>query len=373
MSQGLYRVLVIDDSPIDRLMLSSILKKEGFEAISASNGVEGMQMACEAQPDIILLDVLMPGENGFETCSRIKKEPSTSSIPVIFLSSANDKDSRLSGLTGGAVDYITKPFETEEVLARLRIHLRIREAFKALIEQQKSQLMQLTTAQQSILLRPEDLPEAKFAVYYRPLHAAGGDFYDVVPLGDGIIGLFSADICGHDLGAAFVTSALKALLRQNFTPLYTPQEVMILLNSVLLPVLSEGVMISACCARLNRRSERLTFVDAGHPPVLHLNAAGDIRLIEASGDLLGAFDAPYFEGIEIKVSKGDRLLFFSDGLIENHHGKSVPRAEGLRLLTDAVQSRRQLPMAELVTEASLAVCAADEYAGDDLLLLGIEV
>lgn len=373
MSRGSYRILVVDDSPIDRLMLSSILKKEGFQTLAASNGAEGLQQARDAQPDIILLDVLMPGENGFETCSKIKKDPSTSSIPVIFLSSANDKNSRISGLTGGAVDYITKPFETEEVLARLRIHLRIKEAFEALIEQQKSQLSQLTTAQQSILIRPEDLPEANFAVYYRPLHAAGGDFYDVIPLGDGIIGVFSADICGHDLGAAFVTSALKALLRQNFTPLYTPQEVMVLLNSVLLPVLGEGVMISACCARLNRRSERLVLVDAGHPPIIHLGVDGSFRLLEASGDLLGAFDAPYFDGAEVKVSKGDRLIFFSDGLIENHHGQTVSRAEGLRLLTDAVLSRSALPLADLVNGASQAICMPDEYAGDDLLMLGMEV
>jgi len=373
MERDTYQVLVIDDSPIDRLMLSSILQKEGYRTIAASDGAEGIQRARELQPDIILLDVLMPGENGFETCSRIKMDPVTNSIPVIFLSSANDKNSRISGLNGGGVDYITKPFETEEVLARLRIHLRIRLAFKALIEQQKHQLSQLTTAQQAILVQPEEIPDANFAVYYRSLHAAGGDFYDVIPLGDGIDGFFSADICGHDLGAAFVTSALKVLLRQNFTPLYTPSEIMSLLNSVLLPVLDEGVLISACCLRLNRRSERLTVVDAGHPPLLHLRANGNVDLISAKGDLLGAFDAPYFESMEVKVSKGDRLFFFSDGLIENYHGQTISRTEGMRHLTDALVSRRGLPLADMVKEAAQAICNSDENPGDDLLILGVEV
>lgn len=373
MDRNIHQVLVIDDSPIDRLMLTSILQKDGYHTKTAANGADGIQQAKESQPDIILLDVLMPGENGFETCARLKMDPTTNPIPVIFLSSENDKKSRISGLTGGGVDYITKPFETEEVLARLRIHLRIRQAFNALIEQQKSQLSQLTIAQKAILVQPEEMPEAKFAVHYRPLHAAGGDFYDVIPLGDGIDGFFSADIGGHDLGAAFITSALKVLLHQNFNSLYTPMEIMILLNSVLRPVLSEGIILSACCVRLNRRSERLIVVDAGHPPLLHLDSAGTVSFISAKGDLLGAFDVPYFESVEVKVNKRDRLFFFSDGLIENYHGKAVSRIEGTRYLEESLVARRNLPLPVMVEETARSICELNENPGDDLLLLGVEV
>jgi len=354
-------------------MLSSILQKEGYHTITAVDGSEGIRKAKENQPDIILLDVLMPGENGFETCTRLKMDPATNPIPVIFLSSENDKKSRISGLNGGGVDYITKPFETEEVLARLRIHLRIRQAFAALIEQQKSQLSQLTSAQKSLLVQPEEMPEARFAVHYRPLHAAGGDFYDVVPLGDGVDGFFSADIGGHDLGAAFITSALKALVRQNFNPLYTPAETMLLLNSVLKPVLGEGVLLSACCARLNRRSDRLTFVSAGHPPLIRLASDGSMDLISAEGDLLGAFDSPYFECVEIKVAKGDRIFFYSDGLIENFHGQVISRSEGLQHLEESLLEWRFQPLAIMIEETVQSICKSDENPGDDLLLLGVEV
>lgn len=373
MDRNAHQVLVIDDSPVDRLMLSSILQKEGYHCLTAANGADGLQQARANQPDIILLDVLMPGENGFETCARLKIDPQTSPIPVIFLSSESDKKSRVSGLNGGGVDYITKPFETEEVLARLRIHLRIRQAFEALVESQKQQLSQLQTAQQAILVRPEDMPEAKFAVHYRPLHIAGGDFYDVIPLGEGISGYFSADISGHNLGAAFVTSALKALLHQNFNSLYTPLEIMRLMNSVLRPVLDEGMLLSACCARLNRRSERLTVVSAGHPPLIHINPRGESRLVSIEGDLLGVFDAPYFESVEIKVTRGDRIFFFSDGLIETLHGQPIPRREGLQRLEQALVARNDLPLPVVVSETALALCAAHENPGDDLLLLGVEV
>lgn len=373
MNRSTPQVLVIDDSLVERLMLSSILQKEGFICIAAADGPAGRRLAREYHPDIILLDVLMPGENGFATCAQLKMDPSTSPIPVLFLSSESDKQSRVSGLTGGGVDYITKPFETEEVLARLRIHLRIRQAFEAQIEQQRRELSRLKDAQQAILVRPEEIPDAKFAVHYRPLHEAGGDFYDVISLGENIHGFFSADISGHDLKAAFITSALKAVLHQNFNPLYTPLEIMMLLNGVLYSFLEEDVVLSACCARLNRRTGRFNVVTAGHPPILHLDTEGTMKSISTESDLLGAFPTPYFESVEITVARGDRLFLFSDGLIENHQGQKVSRATGMQNLQAALLERRNLPLPDMVNQASSSICEPGRDPGDDLLLLGVEV
>jgi phosphoserine phosphatase RsbU/P len=354
-------------------MLSAVLQKEGFLVSSAGDGREGLERARVEKPDIILLDVLMPGESGFDTCIKLKKDVHTSPIPVIFLSASDGLQSRVTGLTTGGVDYITKPFEREEVLARIRIHIRIRRAFDALVEQEKAQLKKLEAAQRSILVQPHDLPAAGFSVYYRPLHEAGGDFYDVIPQGEGIFGYFSADIVGHDLGAAFITSALKVLLPQNFNSLYTPVETMTLLNNVLQPVLSEGVMLSACCARLNRRTNSLMIVSAAHPPLIHLRSNGQIEYITGEGDLLGAFDSPTFECVEKSVARGDRILFFSDGLIEAFHEQPVPRPVGLQHLGNAAQKLHALPLASWVEQTALSIFSADESPDDDLLLLGVEV
>jgi sigma-B regulation protein RsbU (phosphoserine phosphatase) len=94
------------------------------------------------------------------------------------------------------------------------------------------------------------------------------------------------------------------------------------------------VVISACCARLNRRSGRLVFVSAGHPPLINLHANGSAELLPAEGDLLCAFDVPTFETREIPVMTGDRVLFFSDGLIESQHGQPVSRGAGLQSLLE---------------------------------------
>ncbi len=373
MNHSTPRILIIDDSPIDRMMLEQLLIREGFQIITAVDGSEGLEKARQHPVDLILLDVVMPDENGFETCKKLKHDNRTNSTPVIFLSASNDPHSRVVGLTCGAVDYISKPFEITEVLARIRIHIRIRRAMQAVVEQQQAQLYQLQSAQQAILVRPEELPDACFAIHYRPLNGAGGDFYDVISLGEGITGYFSADIAGHDFGAAFVTSALKALLRQNFNNLYTLVETMTLLNEVLHPVLPEGVLLCACSARLNRRARRLELVFAGHPPVFHLKVGGGLDLVSGEGDLLGAFSSPQFEMVEIPVNAGDRLFLFSDGLIETYRGSTVSRKQGITHLGMAVREFAHRPLQELVDEAAYCICPLDEQAQDDIQLLGVEV
>ncbi len=367
------RVLIIDDSKIDRRILSFALEKEGFTVLTAASGLEGLDIARSQRPDIILLDVVMPDMNGFDTCYQLQHDSRTHSIPVLFLSASDDLQSRLNGLTGGAVDYIVKPFNHQEILARIRIHLRIRRAFDALVDRQKAELRELQDAQQSILIQPREIPSANFDVYYRPLHEAGGDFYEVLELGQNIFGYFTADIGGHGLGAAFITSALKALLRQNFSALYTPVETMQLLNGVLMPILSDDVVLSACCVRLNRNTNRLVMVSAGHPPLILMQSNGEINYLYGDSDLLCAFENPHIESTEFKVSKGDRLLMFSDGLIESRHGSPVSRDEGLKGLVDAAYQRRNLDLTSLVQGTACSIYSPDEPAADDILLLGLEV
>lgn len=125
-------VLVIDDSPDELSLLTEYLRAARLRLIVAFDGNEGYQKAAALQPDLILLDVRMPRSDGFATCRLLKADPRTARIPVIFLSGANELEVRLQGLGLGAVDYISKPFAPEEVIARVAIHLdlhrRLREA-----------------------------------------------------------------------------------------------------------------------------------------------------------------------------------------------------------------------------------------------------
>jgi len=364
-------ILVVDDTRTNADLLRSILEAEGFRTLAASDGVAARALSRAQQPDLILLDVLMPGETGFETCARLKSDPATADIPIIFLSSLDDVKSKVAGLKIGGVDYVAKPVHGEEVLARVRVHLRIRENNRALVAQHRARLEQLRDAQQAILVHPDDCPAANFAVYYKPLEEAGGDFYDVVPLGTGIFAYFVADISGHGVSAAFLTSAVKALLRQYAGPVFSPEDTMHGVDAVMGQMLGEEQYLTACYARLNRPTRRLTVVGAGHPPLILVSRDGTPQTVELESDPLGMFGTATLHRRDLRVSPGDRFFLYSDGLIESSPGGG--RREGLARLVDACIRHRAAPLRESAALIVHDVCPEPQTVKDDLLLLAAEV
>lgn len=119
-------ILVVDDTFANLEVMSEALEDVGYEVATAIDGIRAIKRVQSHPPDLILLDVQMPGIDGFETCQRLKSDPNTASIPVIFMTALTDTDSKVKGFSVGAVDYITKPFQTEEVLARVNTHLQLR-------------------------------------------------------------------------------------------------------------------------------------------------------------------------------------------------------------------------------------------------------
>jgi DNA-binding response OmpR family regulator len=119
------RVLLVDDNPDQLRLLIEALRSTSCRITVAMDGIQGYNRAVSIQPDLIILDVRMPRLDGFALCRRLKANEGTQHIPIIFLSSAADLEERLSGLGGGAVDYILKPYDADEVVARVKIHLRL--------------------------------------------------------------------------------------------------------------------------------------------------------------------------------------------------------------------------------------------------------
>ena len=132
-------ILIVDDVPDNLSILFSYLEEKGYRILLAEDGETALQIAQTKAPDLILLDVLMPGIDGFETCRRLKAETSTKDIPVIFLTALSEKVNKVQGFKLGGVDYITKPSEQEEVLVRIQTHLNMRAMSLALAQQNREQ------------------------------------------------------------------------------------------------------------------------------------------------------------------------------------------------------------------------------------------
>lgn len=366
-------ILIVDDEVVNLMTLEWMLRDAGFETRRAGSGPEARALAPRMRPDLIILDIVMPGEDGFTTCEKLLADPVVGATPIIFISGLGDVDNKVRGLKMGAVDYIAKPFAKEEVLARVKLHIRLRQAHAAMLKEQTDKLSRLREAQQAILADPADIPGARFAVRYVPVLEAGGDFYDVFPITERSMGYFVADISGHDLGASFVTSSLKALLRQNSGPLFTPLETLRNINAVLTGILKDGKHLTAALASLNRTRGKLTLVNAGHPPPVLVTASGEASLLDVEGDILGVFEHAQLGILERKVEPGDRVYLYTDGLVERFGKSSRTRSRGAGLLAEACLSTRGLPMDQAVAETARLLEDDGGRREDDMVLLGFEV
>lgn len=135
MPEFIARILIVDDQPASVGLLMAYLKDREFDLLVAQNAEDAVRIALDAKPDLILLDVLMPGTDGFTTCSRLKADERTAGIPIVFLSAAMEMEDKLRGFAAGGVDYITKPFSEQEVLARVFVQLGDRQRLMALTSQ----------------------------------------------------------------------------------------------------------------------------------------------------------------------------------------------------------------------------------------------
>jgi two-component system NtrC family sensor kinase len=127
-------ILIVDDISLTRRQLWDILNESGFQVVQAESGAKALELAVTSMPQLILLDVIMPDMDGFQTCRELKANPSLKDIPVIFISALDETSSKVKGFDAGGVDYIAKPFEKEEVLARVKTHLSIRQLQLSLSE-----------------------------------------------------------------------------------------------------------------------------------------------------------------------------------------------------------------------------------------------
>jgi len=371
-------ILLVDDNPTNLQVLFQTLDGIGCKLLIAKNGEIAISIAGKALPDLILLDIMMPGIDGYEVCRQLKSNAATSNIPVIFLSALGDTEDKVKGLQLGAVDYITKPFQPDEVIARVNTHLTIHR-LKREVESQKDQLkheLEVVSEVQRKLL-PKQLPEIdgfKLAAYYATSRYAGGDYYDIIELSDNHWGFLMADAEGHSAPAAVLMAMTCALFRSYPGSAADPAEVLHYLNEHLCKV-AEPSFMTALYAFYDADTQTMRIARAGHPlPMIFRHS--DKKAIELPCPGVYPLGIEPYE-IEIpvtetKLEQGDRFLIYTDGLTERFDmgGKAYGEERLLRLLaTDSADDPRGI-IATIM--ADVEQFAGERPADDDqALLLGI--
>jgi sigma-B regulation protein RsbU (phosphoserine phosphatase) len=315
------KLLIVDDTPENIQVLMGTLKDQ-YAIVAAINGEKALKLAvAEPQPDLILLDIMMPGMDGFEVCQRLKTDAATCEIPIIFLSALDDTVNKVKGFTVGAVDYISKPFHPEEVLVRVNTHLtihRLSQEVQAQRNQLENELKVVSELQRNLL--PERLPDIhglKLAVHYETSRYAGGDYYDVVKLPEDRCGLLVADSEGHSAPATVMMAMTCSLFRSCPDLHDQPDRVLDFINTHLCKVNKES-FVTALYAVYDGNRRTLRISRAGHPlPILFKSSENSAREVFCKGVfMMGVEPYHHVPVTEIRLDAGDRLLLYTDGVPE---------------------------------------------------------
>lgn len=315
------KVLLVDDNPTNLQVLVGTLEGRDYNLLIAKNGENALTIVRKARPDLILLDIMMPEMDGYEVCRQLKADPTLREIPVIFLSALGDTKDKVQGLNLGAVDYITKPFQPEEVIARVNTHLTIYR-LKREVQEKRDELeheLQVVAEEQRNLL-PHQLPQIdglRLAAHYETSRYAGGDYYDIIQLPDNRWGFMMADAAGHSTSAAVLVAMTCALLRSYPEPPLEPDNVLKRINTHLCN-LSNDNFITAIYTVYDAKTQILSIARAGHPPpILYRPEEGKAIELPCNGVFPLAID-PYGEVplTQTRMQAGDRLLLYTDGITE---------------------------------------------------------
>ncbi|MDC3958942.1 response regulator [Polyangium jinanense] len=205
-------VLVVDDNHVDLDVLTMVLQNEGTEIAVATDGRSAWQMLGEERPDLVFLDVNLPDVNGFELCQRMQANPETKDVPVIFMTALSDRESKLKGLRMGAVDYIGKPFDVEELLARFRLHLSLCKTTKALREK-NAELDDARTRLEAELAERRSAEEERTRLHQQIMEAQRARLLELstplVPISEGILVMPIVGVMDEDRTTQMLDAALQ--------------------------------------------------------------------------------------------------------------------------------------------------------------------
>ena len=329
------RILIVDDERININVLNELLKND-YKIMAAINGEQAIKAAqSKNKPDLVLLDIMMPKMDGFEVCKRLKSDPNTKDIPVIFVT-ANGQDSyEIKGFDVGAVDYITKPIVPTLVKARVKTQLTIqknqkdlKEAYDIIEIQKKRMEEELNIAKDiQISMLPQTFPQKHEFDLYASMEAArevGGDFYDSFLIDEDNLCVCIGDVSGKGVPASLFMAITKTLINSRATDDTSPSSILTHVNDEICKNNETYMFITVFLGILNIKTGELKYSNAGHNPPYILRSDKQLEMIsDRHGPVIGAMDGFAYKESICFLTKNDLLFIFTDGVTEAMNKESI--------------------------------------------------
>lgn len=372
-SGAIQHVLVVDDSQLQRKLLTLALKRWGFDVTEAASGAEALELARKRRPDLVLSDWMMPGMSGLELCRCFREMDGEDYSYFILLTSKSEKEEIARGLDNGADDFLTKPVDNNELRARITAGERLIEMQRSMAEANRTLSDTLAELQRLYDHIDSDLKEAKklqqslvkerfralsvgnLSLLLRSSGHVGGDLVGFFEAGARHVGLYALDVSGHGISSALMTARLagylssaapdqNVALRKDTDGRYVPRapdEVVEALNNLVLDEMETEHYFTLLLGFVELETGHMVLSQAGHPHPAVQRADGTVEQMGPGGFPVGLLSGVSFEQFELRLNRGDRLLILSDGVTEcPGPGGNMLGEEGLSVLMQDLSEAR---------------------------------
>ncbi len=386
-------ILVVDISESVRSVIRVYLEENGYRVLQAADGGSGLEICRKQFPDLVLIDVAMPGMDGFDLCGILYKNNELRDVPVIMLATFESTELKMRAFESGAVDCLTKPVSRGELLVRIRTHLKINSLTRSLQQANRELLANQKQLQQGMNaaaefqhnLLPRHIPDCnslRFSSYFNPCREVGGDIYNIQRLDAEHLAFYILDVSGHGFPAAMMTALVTQDLSQYCSSVtgnkesedkpisITPPGDIILGLDRKFPLSRFKLYMTIVYLLYNTQSHTFRYCCAGHPPPVHVTPEGTVTFLDAGGPPAG-MGGTWSEG-EGSLNSGDRIYFYTDGLAEylNEKGEFY----GHERLIDSIINTRRFPLQSAVQDiiAELKQFGNQADGDDDMTFLAVE-
>lgn len=344
------RILIVDDNPTNVIIIREILKKEQYRDITtASSALEMLDILgigerfTNLRPkrvdiDLILLDMMMPVMDGIEACRIVQQYDHLKDIPIIMVTAVGDSKKLAEALDAGAVDYVTKPINKVELMARIRLALRLKHEkdwHKEREQRIQDELKLAAMVQNAVLSSPiEDGPFEVHALY-QPSAELAGDLYAWYPLGDGRYGIILLDMMGHGISSSLFCMFIASVLKDTVTTYVEPEKVIQELNRRFNQLHLGDQLIqyyfTAIYMVVDTRMKRVDYVNAGHPPALFFQQDGSVMTLDQGCCPVGLFDRiDSMEPRSFQYEGNAHIAMYTDGILELVEGSHEDKLDYLK-------------------------------------------
>ena len=375
------KILIAEDSKLSRSVLTSILEKYDYVVIEAENGEEAVEKYIEHDPDIILMDLMMPVMNGYTATKRIKELAGSRFIPIIVITSIVETSSLTDSVESGADDYLNKPYNSEAIHAKIKALLRIKKLHDRL-EDNKKKLEKLNKNAESELLVAEHIYDfvldkghevlSNVRHYMRPVTNFNGDILFTAHTPSGGINVMLGDFTGHGLTAAIGAIPASDIFYRMTAKGFSIGDIAVELNLRLKRILPLNMFCAASFIEIDKERTAMSAWNGGMPDIVVTDSEGNlINRIASSHTALGILETEKFDRkIDISSLKGDEHIYMcSDGVLDARNKDSIKFGMSRYIELFENNKKSQVGLNEIVDE--LFDFAEDGEINDDISIIEV--